>query len=854
MKRTSRNTPIPLTAIVGIIAVVTILIGIFFSLRSAGTKREVTILYPYDQSLFPPEIAPTTFIWKDPLSGASKWKIRIDFQDGGKPVIGYADSMAWTPSPAVWESVKKRSLEKKATVTIQGVRRSILGLITGGRPLSEKSCAFSTSADSVNAPIFYRDVPLPFNFAKEKMELIQWRMGDISKSERPPVVLTNLPVCGNCHSFNRDASVLAMDVDSGGDKGAYVITPTEEQIFLTREKLITWNDFRRAQGSVSFGLLAQVSPDGRFVASTVEDRVVFLGKEGNKVEFSQLFFPIKGILAYYDREKKQILPLPGADNPNLVQSNPSWSPDGKYIIFARAPLRDMMKTDKTKNIVLTVAQSVQFLGAEEYLQDASNAPAYPFDLYRIPFNEGKGGKAEPIPGASENGMSNYFAKYSPDGKWIVFCKARSFMLLQPDSRLWIMPADLSGPPREMKYNTGRMNSWHSWSPNSKWIVFSSKEHSPYTELFLKHIDAEGNDSPPVRIGQFSSSDRARNIPEFVNIRQGGIKKITESFVDYYSYVRKGETLEEFKKYDEAMQSYRKSLEMNPNFAETHRKIAYLLVRDQKFEEAQKEFETAKKLEPKDPLTFQNLGEIYLAKKELEKARIEFENCLKMDPRYSSAHIGLGSIYLEQGNKVKAQQSFETAVKLDPDNGDAQFMLGALYMEQKQMDKAEKALKAAQRSEKYDTDPEVFSRLGTIYLFKNDLEHAEEALATAAKLDPGDVGALNNLGIVYLKRNDLDRAEQTFRAVYQMNSENPGVCLMLAQILSRKSKGISEAISLYNKAISLNPTNMQAYMDLANLFAKSGDRANAIQVLEKALEVNPNSRELRAQIEAFKRAR
>jgi len=26
-------------------------------------------------------------------------------------------------------------------------------------------------------------------------------------------------------------------------------------------------------------------------------------------------------------------------------------------------------------------------------------------------------------------MSNYFAKYSPDGKWIVFCKAKSFMLL-----------------------------------------------------------------------------------------------------------------------------------------------------------------------------------------------------------------------------------------------------------------------------------------------------------------------------------------------------------------------------------------------------------------------------------------
>ena len=53
---------------------------------------------------------------------------------------------------------------------------------------------------------------------------------------------------------------------------------------------------------------------------------------------------------------------------------------------------------------------------------------------------GQGGVAEPIPGASNNGMSNYFARYSPDGRWIVFCKARSYMLLQKDSELYIIPA------------------------------------------------------------------------------------------------------------------------------------------------------------------------------------------------------------------------------------------------------------------------------------------------------------------------------------------------------------------------------------------------------------------------------
>ena len=44
-------------------------------------------------------------------------------------------------------------------------------------------------------------------------------------------------------------------------------------------------------------------------------------------------------------------------------------------------------------------------------------------------------------------MSNYFARYSPDGRWIVFCRAKSYMLLQRDSELYILPAEGgAGPP------------------------------------------------------------------------------------------------------------------------------------------------------------------------------------------------------------------------------------------------------------------------------------------------------------------------------------------------------------------------------------------------------------------------
>jgi len=117
-----------------------------------------------------------------------------------------------------------------------------------------------------------------------------------------------------------------------------------------------------------------------------------------------------------------------------------------------------------------------------------------YDICTIPFNGGKGGPAVPLAGASANGMSNSFPKYSPDGKWIVFVQAQNGLLMRPDSALFIVPA-AGGAARRMTCNTTLMNSWHSWSPNGRWLVFSSKWAKPFTEMFLTHVDERGNDTP-----------------------------------------------------------------------------------------------------------------------------------------------------------------------------------------------------------------------------------------------------------------------------------------------------------------------------------------------------------------------
>jgi len=120
---------------------------------------------------------------------------------------------SWRPSEADWAEIKRRSTERDAEVAIVGVGRR-------DKLASAATVRIRTSTDPVGDSIFYREVPLPFLDVVRDPSRIRWRFGTIDSQESPPIVLENLPVCGNCHSFSRDGSVLGLDVDYGNDKGA----------------------------------------------------------------------------------------------------------------------------------------------------------------------------------------------------------------------------------------------------------------------------------------------------------------------------------------------------------------------------------------------------------------------------------------------------------------------------------------------------------------------------------------------------------------------------------------------------------------------------------------------------------
>ena len=781
---------------IGLFAALAFLWGVFAPASGGaaqGTPKEtapVLIDFPEPGSIFPPDITPPTFLWRETTGGAIAWRVEIVFGERGprvkeksageKPHVGEIDTTlvgyvpptltaeqeaqhTWKPDAELWEKIKKRSQKQPATLLITGFQDERLK-----QPVSSGQASFTTSMDPVGAPIFYRDVPLipPDPSERERgvihplsdsvLPKIKWRIRYVNQPASK-TVMEGLPTCANCHSISRDGKTLGIDVDGPqNDKGLYALIPIEKFSSIANKYVIRWSAYTETGSPKRFGFMSQVSPNGQYVVTSIE----VPGTRGQRVTdriyqglydfwgFGQVFYPTRGVLAWYSKATEKLQQLPGANDPNFVQTCAFWSPDQSFIVFCRAKARDPYPPGQP---------------ASRFANDP-NETQIQYDLYRIPFNDGKGGQAERIVGASENGMSNNFPKVSPDGKWIVFVQNKSGLLMRPDSKLYIVPST-GGEARPLRSNLKTMNSWHSFSPNGRWLVFSSKTPSFYTRLYLTHIDEDGNSSPAIPIDNSTAANRAVNIPEFMNVGPDGLERIDTPATDFYKEFNVAADLSEKHRFAEAVPVWKKAVELNPEDARAHN----------------------------------NLGAALAETEKPEEALAEYRRSLELNDQSSQAHNNLGSILAQQGKLDEALTQFERAVELNPDNGRAHSNLGSALSEKGQTEEA--------------------------------LEHLQKGVALEPKFADGQ----NNLGAALARAGELDEAVLHMTKAVELAPQSVEYRYNFGRVLAAKSR-FADAAAQFEQAANLSGMKEPAILDmLAAMYAETGRYQEAIVTARKALD-------------------
>ena len=151
-------------------------------------------------------------------------------------------------------------------------------------------------------------------------------------------------------------------------------------------------------------------------------------------------------------------------------------------------------------------------------------------LCRIAFDAEKGVFGETVDtllNGPATDKSYVLARPSYDGRWLMYCASSrgNFPVSQNDADLWLMDLK-TGESRELKeLNTPQSESYHNWSENSRWFVFSSKrEDGMYTKLYLATIDEQGRVSKPFLLPQrhprlfYREMMDAYNCPDFTKTK------------------------------------------------------------------------------------------------------------------------------------------------------------------------------------------------------------------------------------------------------------------------------------------------------------------------------------------------
>ncbi len=425
-------------------------------------------------------------------------------------------------------------------------------------------------------------------------------------------------------------------------------------------------------------------------------------------------------------------------------------------------------------------------------------------------------------------MSNTFPKISPDGKWIVFVQCRNGQLMRPDSKLWIVPT-AGGEARLMRANTSRMNSWHSFSPNGRWLVFSSKANPPYTQMFLTHIDDDGNDSPAILIPNSTAANRAVNLPEFVNVPYDDFLVIDVPAVQYLNDGMRGIKLFEQGKLDEALAQFEIAVKAQPDYVEAHVSIAVILIEKGRLDEAVPHLQKALALDPDSWFAHANLGIILDRKGRHDEAIAHFAKTVELNPRHPTARANLGRALAQQGKLDEATIQFRAAVDLVPE------------------------------------DPASRLNLGNILLERGSEQEACMHFEIALEKNPRLLGARLGLGEAQTQRGEYAAAVAQFRSAQQIApgdlGVNNGLAWLLATCPDERLRDGAAAVQL--AAAACQATRYQDPMllrTLAAAYAETGKWPEAVDAATQALaqmaghEDEPLAREIRRHLEGYRQSR
>ncbi|KAA0197649.1 Transmembrane and TPR repeat-containing protein 3 [Fasciolopsis buskii] len=244
--------------------------------------------------------------------------------------------------------------------------------------------------------------------------------------------------------------------------------------------------------------------------------------------------------------------------------------------------------------------------------------------------------------------------------------------------------------------------------------------------------------------------------------------------------------------------------------------------------------------------YQNYGSVLIKQGRLEEAENTFRTALTYQQKNPDLHYNLGVVLLDSGRKLEGLDALQHALILRSDHLPSIFAMATTLTESKDPTERNKGAEMLRSLVSSDYEPvKVHFALAMLETDIKNFASAVEHYRTVLQLDPTHRSSLFNLAL--LLRNELQDADEAIPLLKTLIEHYPDHVksyMLLGDIELTEKKNTNRARKLFEQAVSLAPSNVQAKHNLCVALADSGNLAQSEQCLMEAIALAPEETYLR----------
>jgi tetratricopeptide (TPR) repeat protein len=300
---------------------------------------------------------------------------------------------------------------------------------------------------------------------------------------------------------------------------------------------------------------------------------------------------------------------------------------------------------------------------------------------------------------------------------------------------------------------------------------------------------------------------------------------------------------------EAMDLYRKAIQLDPSYSDAHYNFAILLAAHNRIEDAIEQYQQAVALSPLRAEAHNNLANLLARTGNFAAAVRHYARVLELRPGSPEAYYNLANALLAAGRPDAAIDNYRAALGYGSERAEIYSNLGLALG---RCGDRKAAIAAYGRAAELDPrDPTIHYNLGNALAAMGRDAEAVTHYQRAIELRPEYHSAHNNLGNSLLKLGRREEAVAHYRQAIRLKPDYARGHMNLADALLEENQ-LEPALEHYREAVKLEPKNAGMHARLGQALERAGRPEQAVEEYKEALRINPQYAQARQRLEALQR--